>query len=111
MQKPLRKTTCKKSSLATGYGLLGGPIWNFTRFVLDPQIEGMVKEHGISLDELFPQTGREKSQRKEKRPRGERTVKYRNPADPSQTWIGTGRKPAWLTEALTSGKTLQDFEV
>ena len=81
------------------------------RQALKEQIEGMVKEHGISLAELFPQTGREKSQRKEKRPRGERTVKYRNPADLSQTWTGTGRKPAWLAEALTSGQTLEDFKI
>jgi hypothetical protein len=36
VQKLLRKSTCKKSSLATSYGSLEGPIWNFTRIVLDP---------------------------------------------------------------------------
>jgi DNA-binding protein H-NS len=81
------------------------------RRALKEQIESMVKEHGISLDELFPQAGKGRNLRKEKRARGEQTVKYRNPADPSQTWTGIGRKPAWLVEALTSGKTLEDFEV
>ena len=81
------------------------------RRALKEQIESMVKEQGISLAELFPQTVRDKSQRKEKRTRGEKTVKYRNPVDPYQTWIGTGRKPAWLVEALASGKTLEDFAV
>jgi DNA-binding protein H-NS len=70
----------------------------------------MVKEQGISLAELFPQVGKNRS-RKEKRKRGEQTAKYRNPADPSQTWTGTGRKPAWLLEALTSGKTLEDIKI
>lgn len=25
-------------------------------------------------------------------------AKYRNPANPEQTWTGRGKKPAWLTE-------------
>jgi DNA-binding protein H-NS len=81
------------------------------RRVLREQIESIVKEHGISLAELFPQAGRDRSQRKEKRKRGEQTVKYRNPAEPSQTWKGTGRKPVWIAEALASGKKLEDFAV
>jgi DNA-binding protein H-NS len=81
------------------------------RRVLREQIESMVKEHGISLTELFPQAGKSRSPRKEARKRGEQTAKYRNPADPTQTWSGNGRKPAWLIEALASGKTLEDFEV
>jgi DNA-binding protein H-NS len=81
------------------------------REALKNQIEGMVKEHGISLDELFPNTGKVRSQPKEKRTTAGQNVKYRNPVDPSQTWTGKGRKPAWLIEALTSGKTLEDFAV
>ena len=80
------------------------------RRALKEQIEGMVKEHGVSLAELFPQTGRARSPRKEARKRGEPTVKYRNPENPAQTWTGNGRKPAWLLEALSSGKALEDFE-
>jgi DNA-binding protein H-NS len=78
---------------------------------LKEQIESMVKEQGISLAELFPQSGRDKRQRKDKRAGEGQTVKYHNPADPSQTWTGKGRKPAWLVEALASGKTLEDFTV
>lgn len=81
------------------------------RRALKKQIESMVKEHGISLVELFPQTGKERVLRKEKRKRGDQTVKYRNPAELSQTWSGIGRKPAWLIEALSSGKTLEDLTV
>lgn len=75
------------------------------------QIEGMVKEHGISLAELYPKPGKARSQLKNKRTGEGQNVKYRNPADSSQTWLGKGRKPAWLVEALTSGKTIQDFAV
>jgi DNA-binding protein H-NS len=36
-------------------------------------------------------------------------ARYRHPGDPSLTWTGRGKRPAWLTEALASGKTLDDF--
>jgi DNA-binding protein H-NS len=35
--------------------------------------------------------------------------KYRNPADPSQTWAGRGLQPRWLKAALKSGKKLDSF--
>jgi DNA-binding protein H-NS len=38
-------------------------------------------------------------------------VKYRHPNDPSLTWSGRGKRPAWLTEALAAGKSLDDFAV
>jgi DNA-binding protein H-NS len=81
------------------------------RRALKEQIEQMVKEHGVSLTELFPQAGRNRNPRNEARKRGEKPVKYRNPDKPTQTWTGTGRKPAWLVEALASGRSLEDFEV
>ena len=71
----------------------------------------MVKEQGISLGELFPQTGKERVLRKAKRKPVDQTVKYRNPAEHSQTWSGIGRKPAWLNEALATGKRLEDFVI
>jgi DNA-binding protein H-NS len=81
------------------------------RQALKTQIESMVKEHGISLGELFPQAGKDRSLRKQKRKPVDQAVKYRNPAELSQTWSGVGRKPAWLIEALTSGKRLEDFVI
>jgi DNA-binding protein H-NS len=81
------------------------------RQTLKEQIEGMVKEQGISLAELFPTVGKERNQRKDKRKGVGQKVKYRNPADIAQTWSGTGRKPGWLVDALASGKTLEDFAV
>jgi DNA-binding protein H-NS len=35
--------------------------------------------------------------------------KYRNPAEPSETWAGRGKKPRWLTAQLRSGKRIDDF--
>jgi DNA-binding protein H-NS len=37
--------------------------------------------------------------------------KYRNPAQPSETWAGRGKQPRWLTAQLKSGKTLEDFKI
>jgi DNA-binding protein H-NS len=71
----------------------------------------MVKEHGISLVELFPQVGKISSQTKTKHKGVDQKVKYRNPDNPAQTWSGTGRKPTWLVEALSSGQSLEDFAV
>lgn len=31
--------------------------------------------------------------------------KYRNPADPAQTWAGRGAQPRWFREALAAGRT------
>ncbi len=35
--------------------------------------------------------------------------KYRNPEDPSQTWSGRGKRPAWFKEALAKGKKPEDM--
>jgi H-NS histone C-terminal domain len=37
--------------------------------------------------------------------------KYRNPAEPSETWAGRGKKPRWLTAQLKSGKRIDGFRI
>jgi DNA-binding protein H-NS len=37
--------------------------------------------------------------------------KYRNPAEPSETWSGRGKQPRWLVSALKSGESIKDFEI
>ena len=37
--------------------------------------------------------------------------KYRNPAEPSETWAGRGEKPRWLAAQLKSGKQIDDFRI
>ncbi len=37
--------------------------------------------------------------------------KYRNPADPSLTWTGRGKRPIWVNEALAAGKSLEDLAI
>ena len=38
-------------------------------------------------------------------------AKYKNPADPNQTWSGMGRKPKWIQEWIDSGKDLEELSV
>jgi DNA-binding protein H-NS len=35
--------------------------------------------------------------------------KYRNPKEPSETWSGRGKRPLWLTSALKTGRTIEEF--
>jgi DNA-binding protein H-NS len=37
--------------------------------------------------------------------------KFRNPAEPSETWSGRGKRPRWLVSALKSGKLIEDFQI
>jgi len=66
------------------------------------RFKAQAAEEGLSLDEVMGKTGA-------KRP----TVspKYRNPADPTQTWTGRGRKPLWVVAALDSGKRMEDIAI
>jgi DNA-binding protein H-NS len=37
--------------------------------------------------------------------------KYRNPANPSETWSGRGKQPKWLEAQLASGKKIEDLKI
>lgn len=37
--------------------------------------------------------------------------KFANPANPSDTWSGRGRKPRWYSEAIAAGKSGDDLKV
>ena len=37
--------------------------------------------------------------------------KFRNPAQPAETWSGRGKQPRWLTALLRTGKKLDDFRI
>lgn len=62
--------------------------------------------HGFSLSEL---TGT--SSGAGKRTKAKSPPKYRNPANPDQTWSGRGRKPGWITEAEAAGRPVSDFAI
>jgi DNA-binding protein H-NS len=37
--------------------------------------------------------------------------KYRNPANPYQTWSGRGRTPLWIKRLQKEGKTIEDLRI
>jgi DNA-binding protein H-NS len=65
--------------------------------VLRAKAEAMARAEGLTLTDVFPQSGQKRS--------GAVAPKYGNPADPSQTWSGRGRQPRWFKAALRKGKT------
>lgn len=67
------------------------------------EAEALLRERGYSLAQIM-QMGVTK-------PRAKVAPKYANPADPSQTWTGRGRKPHWVIDALASGKSLDDLAI
>jgi DNA-binding protein H-NS len=38
-------------------------------------------------------------------------AKYRNPANPSETWSGRGRRPRWVVRLLALGRSLDDCKI
>lgn len=67
------------------------------------EVEVFARERGLTPADLAALVAR----------KGKRVLpaKYANPADPSQTWSGRGRKPAWAVKALADGKSLSDLAI
>ena len=47
----------------------------------------------------------------EKRKYPEVVPKYQNPDVPSETWSGRGKRPRWLTSAITAGHKIDEFVI
>lgn len=45
----------------------------------------------------------------EKAPKGR--ARYRDPANPFNTWAGIGKRPQWLRDYIEQGRELSEFEV
>lgn len=74
------------------------------------QILALTRNLGVSVDELLSAKGAKSGKSgKGKAASAGGAAQYRNPGDASQTWTGRGRRPAWVTEALSGGKTLDDL--
>lgn len=37
--------------------------------------------------------------------------RYRDPANPFQTWTGRGKRPNWLRRYLEGGRSLEEFKI
>ncbi len=40
-----------------------------------------------------------------------RPAKFRNAANPAETWSGRGKRPNWLKAQLAAGRTLEEFRI
>lgn len=65
-------------------------------------LEESARQHGFNLSDLVESLGTV-------RKRKPANAKYANPANPSETWTGRGRKPRWIEAALASGKSIDDL--
>lgn len=74
-------------------------------------IKAKMKAFGLTPQDLgFAGATRRSPSAKRRTPAAAKPAKYRGPN--GETWSGgRGRKPRWVTEALASGKTLEDLEV
>ena len=79
-----------------------------------------LKSVGWTFDELYGKGGAKpaaapssapKPARKTTKGRvlGKVAPKYRNPANPKETWAGRGKQPKWLAAETSKGKKLEDF--
>ncbi len=82
------------------------------------QLTKLAKTQGYSVEELFggsaPVRGRAaskatKAPAKAVRKLGKVAPKYRNPANPKETWTGRGKQPRWLAALTTKGKKVEEF--
>ena len=77
----------------------------------------LAKAEGYTVAELFgagsTQAQIAKAPAKKTNAKGKSTgkvpPKYRNPADPSQTWAGRGQQPKWLAAETGKGRRLEEF--
>ncbi|HVV97139.1 MAG TPA: H-NS histone family protein [Rhodanobacteraceae bacterium] len=70
---------------------------------LREKISAIIKAEGLAIEDVFGGGGRRGGARRKVKP------KYRNPADPSQTWTGRGKRPRWFSAALASGRKEKDL--
>lgn len=79
------------------------------------KITKFAKAEGYTLTELFGTAGKTsgktaKSGAKAARKPGKKVAaKYRNPANPKETWSGRGKQPRWLAALTAKGKKQEDF--
>jgi DNA-binding protein H-NS len=73
---------------------------------LREKVHALLKAEGYTFEDVFggARAGKRRST-------GSVAPKYRNPADPEQTWSGRGKRPRWFNDALKAGKKEKDLAV
>ncbi|UOV06560.1 H-NS histone family protein [Pseudoxanthomonas sp. F37] len=79
------------------------------------KITKFAKAEGYTLEELFGMSGHRGAKAGAKpspragRKLGKVAPKYRNPANPKETWSGRGKHPRWMAALIAKGKKADDF--
>jgi DNA-binding protein H-NS len=74
------------------------------------KVNALLKAEGVSFEEAFG-GGSGTAVKGKRRGTGSVAPKYRNPANPEQTWSGRGKRPHWFNEALKAGKKEKDLAI
>jgi DNA-binding protein H-NS len=77
----------------------------------------LARAEGYTIAELFGGTAPTAAKTAAKKPRtttkgrklGAVAPKYRNPANPKDTWTGRGKQPRWLAAETSKGRKLEEF--
>ncbi|NID15523.1 H-NS family nucleoid-associated regulatory protein [Luteibacter yeojuensis] len=70
------------------------------------KINALLKAEGLGIDDVF---GNRATKGRRATPGTPVAAKYRNPANPEQTWSGRGKRPNWFNDALKAGKKEKDL--
>lgn len=70
------------------------------------KIVALIKKAGLTAEDVVQalKATAPKNRAAKKTARKKVEAKYRNPADPSQTWTGRGRSPAWIKQLVDTGR-------
>jgi len=79
--------------------------------VLASKLEIQKSELDKRLRQLHANALLEQGGEPSRRPYPAVTPKFRNPAQPDQTWSGRGKRPRWVTELLNAGVSIRDFQI
>ncbi len=74
-------------------------------------MEKLAKEYGVSIEDILGAETKKPARKKRAQKPKAGSPKYQNPADPSQTWTGKGRRPQWYLDAMKAGKTDDDLMI
>ncbi len=82
-------------------------------------VSKILKSSGWTFDELYGKGGAKPAAPAPSAPKARKSTKgrklgkvapkYRNPANPKDTWAGRGKQPKWLAAETSKGKKLEDF--
>ena len=82
--------------------------------VVRRKVAALAKAEGYSIEELFGTAKAATASRKPAAPRAGKAgskvaPKYRNPANPKETWSGRGQLPRWMAAEVARGRKREDF--